>query len=94
MRRSNSDFLEFCFPYFESILGFTGFCMACMLIFYPAGFPEFLMQQPFNLPIHTTEFITRPFFQGLIGFIVDTYHKTFFVTHYKRFVFVNLTSLY
>lgn len=60
------------------VLFFSGFFIG---LFQPAAFLQFLVQDPFDLPVDTAELVRCPFFQGLVGIIINTDDKTFFRTH-------------
>ena len=50
-------------------------------ILHPSAFLKLLMKDPLYLAIHTTEFIRRPFLQGLECFHIYTKYKVLFITH-------------
>lgn len=49
--------------------------------FLPARFAQRLIEQELDLAIDTAKLIAGPFFESLVGFVVDAQHKTFLFAH-------------
>lgn len=46
-----------------------------LIVFDPSFFFQSLEEDPFDVAVDTAKLIRGPFFQGPIGFVVDTYYK-------------------
>jgi hypothetical protein len=62
---------------------------ACLAVFIrwlsPACIFQGLVDEPFDLTVHTAKFIPCPLFEGLVHIIIYSQYETFFTTHTNGF---------
>lgn len=70
------------YPYISCSCGFICWRLVIRL-FLASAFLERLIDDPFQLTIHTSKLIRGPFLQGLERVFVDPQYKVFLATHYS-----------